>query len=152
MKSLRTIIVDDEELARSIIREYLEDHPEVVIEDVPREAMERGLREFYPILLENKAKFGVKPTHTLEELLQLHELVPELMQLFLVRVGGESLQPPRRPVDSFGVAASEIASRVSRGREGFLLRESAAVGRGGRNRERVAVRSRIEYPAEFDSL
>ena len=32
MKSLRTIIVDDEELARSIIREYLEDHPEVVIE------------------------------------------------------------------------------------------------------------------------
>jgi len=32
MELIRTIIVDDEELARSIIREYLEDHPEVVIE------------------------------------------------------------------------------------------------------------------------
>ena len=32
MEPIRTIIVDDEELARSIIREYLEGHPEVVIE------------------------------------------------------------------------------------------------------------------------
>jgi two-component system, LytTR family, response regulator len=32
MVPLRTIIVDDEELARSIIREYLEGHPEVIIE------------------------------------------------------------------------------------------------------------------------
>jgi two-component system LytT family response regulator len=32
MDSIRTIIVDDEELARSIIREYLGDHPEIVIE------------------------------------------------------------------------------------------------------------------------
>jgi two-component system LytT family response regulator len=32
MEPIRTIIVDDEELARSIIREYLEGHPEVEIE------------------------------------------------------------------------------------------------------------------------
>jgi two-component system LytT family response regulator len=32
METIRTIVVDDEELARSIIREYLGDHPEVVID------------------------------------------------------------------------------------------------------------------------
>lgn len=32
MGPIRTIIVDDEDLARSIIREYLEGHPEIVIE------------------------------------------------------------------------------------------------------------------------
>lgn len=77
--------------ARKHIRRVTREHPEVTIEDVPREEIERGLREFYPILLENKAKFGAKPTHTLEELLRLNELVPELMQLFLVRVGGEPI-------------------------------------------------------------
>ena len=51
--------------------------------------MERGLTEFYPILLENKAKFEAKPTHTLEELLRLNELLPDLMKLFLVRVNEE---------------------------------------------------------------
>ena len=38
-----------------------------------------------------KAKYGVKPTHTLEELLRLNELEPELMQLFVVRVNGEAI-------------------------------------------------------------
>lgn len=39
--------------------------------------------EFYPILLENKAKFDVKPTHTLEELYRIEELLPGMMTLFM---------------------------------------------------------------------
>lgn len=40
--------------------------------------------QFYPILLDNKARHNVKPTHTLEELLKLKELLPENLRLFLV--------------------------------------------------------------------
>jgi lipid II:glycine glycyltransferase (peptidoglycan interpeptide bridge formation enzyme) len=37
---------------------------------------------FYPILLENKAKFKLKPTHSLSELIKLFELFPERIHLF----------------------------------------------------------------------
>lgn len=40
--------------------------------------------QFYPILLENKAKHEVKPTHSLEELLRLKELLPKNIKLFMV--------------------------------------------------------------------
>ena len=75
--------------ARKDIRRMLRVHPELEIEQVAN--MESGLREFYPILLDNKAKHAAKPTHTLDELLHLHALLPELMQLFLVRVNGEAV-------------------------------------------------------------
>jgi hypothetical protein len=75
--------------ARKHIRRVQREHPEIHIEEVPNADLERGLKEFYPILLENKAKFGAKPTHSLEELLKLHELLPSLMKLFLVRVADE---------------------------------------------------------------
>jgi hypothetical protein len=39
---------------------------------------------FYPILIKNKARHGVKPTHTLDELLILKKLLPENLTLFLV--------------------------------------------------------------------
>jgi hypothetical protein len=39
---------------------------------------------FYPILLNNKAKHNVKPTHTLDELLKLKELLPEHLKLFMI--------------------------------------------------------------------
>jgi hypothetical protein len=42
---------------------------------------------FYPILEKNKAKFNVKPTHTLGELLKLKELLPDNLKLFLVYLG-----------------------------------------------------------------
>ncbi|MBD3316581.1 MAG: GNAT family N-acetyltransferase [Chitinivibrionales bacterium] len=42
-----------------------------------------AFEEFYPILLKNKAKFGVQPTHTLEELRRIHALVPGMMKLFV---------------------------------------------------------------------
>ena len=50
---------------------------------------ERNAGGINPILLENKAKYNAKPTHTLEELLRLHDLLPDFMKLFLVRVGEE---------------------------------------------------------------
>jgi lipid II:glycine glycyltransferase (peptidoglycan interpeptide bridge formation enzyme) len=40
--------------------------------------------EFYPILLENKSRHDVKPTHTLEDLLKLKELLPDNLKLFMV--------------------------------------------------------------------
>ena len=40
--------------------------------------------EFYPILLDNKARHDVKPTHSLEDLLKLKELLPDNLKLFMV--------------------------------------------------------------------
>lgn len=40
--------------------------------------------EFYPILLENKARHNVKPTHSYEDLLKLKELLPDCLKLFMV--------------------------------------------------------------------
>jgi len=40
--------------------------------------------EFYPILVENKARHHVRPTHSLEELIRLKELLPESLKLFMV--------------------------------------------------------------------
>jgi len=39
---------------------------------------------FHDILLKNKAKHGVKPTHTLEDMLKLKELMPENLKMMLV--------------------------------------------------------------------
>ncbi|MFI5263441.1 MAG: GNAT family N-acetyltransferase, partial [Candidatus Kapaibacterium sp.] len=77
--------------ARKHIRRVFREHPEVLIEEVVSAAMTEGLKEFYPILLENKAKFGAKPTHSLEELVRLNLLLPDLMKLFLVRVNGDPI-------------------------------------------------------------
>ncbi len=40
--------------------------------------------EFYPILLNNKARHDVKPTHTYEDLIKLKELMPDYLKLFMV--------------------------------------------------------------------
>lgn len=42
------------------------------------------LDEFYPILLDNKSRHNVKPTHSLEDLLKLKELLPDNLKLFMV--------------------------------------------------------------------
>ncbi len=47
--------------------------------------------QFYPILLANKARHNAKPTHTLEELYRLQELVPEHLRLLLVYHKGEPI-------------------------------------------------------------
>ena len=49
-----------------------------------RVEMNERYNQFYPILLENKARHDVKPTHSLEELIKLKELLPENILLFMV--------------------------------------------------------------------
>lgn len=72
---------------RKYIRRIQREHPEVNVREVAREDMEEGLRTFYPILLENKSKYNARPTHSLDELVRLNELLPDLMKLFLVYKG-----------------------------------------------------------------
>ena len=40
--------------------------------------------QFYPILVKNKSRHHVKPTHTSDELLRLKKLLPENLRLFMV--------------------------------------------------------------------
>jgi lipid II:glycine glycyltransferase (peptidoglycan interpeptide bridge formation enzyme) len=40
--------------------------------------------EFYPILLDNKARHNVKPTHSYDDLIKLTELLPDRLKLFMV--------------------------------------------------------------------
>jgi len=40
--------------------------------------------EFYPILVDNKARHDVKPTHSLEDLIKLTKLLPDRLVLFMV--------------------------------------------------------------------
>jgi len=47
--------------------------------------------QFYPILIENKARHDVKPTHSYEDLLKLKELLPDNLKLFMVYVGDEPI-------------------------------------------------------------
>jgi hypothetical protein len=76
--------------ARKHIRRVLKMN-EVWIEESRPETLRKMLHEFYPILIENKAKYNAKPTHNLEELLRIEELLPDFMKLFLVRVGEEPI-------------------------------------------------------------
>ncbi len=78
-------------VARKHIRRVTRENPTVWIEESQPESIREMLAEFYPILLENKAKYNAKPTHTLDELLKLNELLPDFMKLFLVRVGEEPI-------------------------------------------------------------
>jgi lipid II:glycine glycyltransferase (peptidoglycan interpeptide bridge formation enzyme) len=47
--------------------------------------------EFYPILLENKARHNVKPTHSYEDLLRLKALLPDNLKLFMVYLGDKPI-------------------------------------------------------------
>lgn len=78
-------------VARKHVRHVTRTHPEVWIEESQPATLRDMLTEFYPILLENKAKYHAKPTHSFDELLQLETLLPDFMKLFLVRVGDEAI-------------------------------------------------------------
>lgn len=69
---------------RRNIRKTLK-HPEISVE------INERYDEFYPILLENKARHDVKPTHSYEDLLRLKELLPESMKLFMVYLAGKPI-------------------------------------------------------------
>ena len=59
--------------------------------------------EFYPILIENKSRHNVKPTHSYEDLLKLKELMPERLKLYMVYlkdkpIGGSLMFYPNKNV------------------------------------------------------
>jgi hypothetical protein len=70
--------------ARRYIHKYLREHS-LQIE------ISQDYDAFYPILLTNKQRHGVKPTHTLEELHTLRKLLPENLVLFLVKNGSKPI-------------------------------------------------------------
>ena len=47
--------------------------------------------EFYPILIENKARHNVKPTHSLPDIYKLAELFPEAIKLFMLYHKGKPI-------------------------------------------------------------
>ena len=47
--------------------------------------------EFYPILLENKARHNVKPTHSFDDLIRLKNLLPDNLKLFMVYYKGKPI-------------------------------------------------------------
>ncbi len=49
------------------------------------ELSDSNLETFYPLLLDNRARLGVTPTHTLDELKHLRDLVSDQLSLTLVR-------------------------------------------------------------------
>ncbi|MGA1873929.1 MAG: GNAT family N-acetyltransferase [Thermoplasmatota archaeon] len=50
--------------------------------------IENDFDTFYPILVENKGKFDLDPTHSLDELKRLDELLPGKLKLFMARMDG----------------------------------------------------------------
>ncbi|MCO6472718.1 MAG: GNAT family N-acetyltransferase [Melioribacteraceae bacterium] len=59
--------------------------------------------QFYPILLENKARHNVKPTHSYDDLLKLKQLLPNNLMLFMVYlkdrpIGGSLMFYPNKNV------------------------------------------------------
>lgn len=56
-----------------------------------RAELSNDIKAFYPILLDNKKKFGVSPTHTLEELERLKELFPNDIKLLLAFKGNKPI-------------------------------------------------------------
>jgi len=73
----RDIISRFQQTVRRNIRKTLKDS------DIRVEINDR-YDEFYPILVDNKARHGVKPTHSYEDLLKLKELLPDNLKLFMV--------------------------------------------------------------------
>ncbi len=70
---------------RSAIRGAIRDGVEV------NEAAADQLARFHEVLVENRARHGATPTHTLEELYRIFELVPDRVRLFLCTRAGELL-------------------------------------------------------------
>ncbi len=60
------------------------------IKDLRIEINER-YDQFYPILVENKAKHDAKPTHSYEDLIRLKQLLPENLVLFMVYLGDKPI-------------------------------------------------------------
>jgi hypothetical protein len=68
---------------------HAEKQADLVVKEIDKVALQSELQEFYPIMVENKARLGTTPTHTLEDLLRLNDLLPDLIKLFTARLSGE---------------------------------------------------------------
>ena len=73
----RDIISRFKPTIRRNLRKYLND-PDLRVE------INERYDEFYPILIENKARHNVKPTHSLDDLYKLKALLPDNLALFMV--------------------------------------------------------------------
>ena len=71
---------DFDKRARNAIRKAVKSGVEVIIGD--------DYESFYPILTENKRKFNLPPTHTLDELRKIKRLLPDMLKLFLAYKDG----------------------------------------------------------------
>lgn len=71
------IISRFQQTVRRNIRKTFKD-PDICVE------MNDRYDEFYPILIDNKARHNVKPTHTYEDLMRLKELLPDNLKLFML--------------------------------------------------------------------
>ncbi len=80
----KDFLSDFQSTARRYIHKYLREKTLTV-------EMNEDFESFYPILLNNKARHGVKPTHSLEELFRLKKLLPENIVLFLVYKGSKPI-------------------------------------------------------------
>ncbi len=80
---------DFDPIAKRYIRRAKSHYPGVTIEEITAENFEKSLEEFYPIIVSNKARRDAKPTHSLEDLKRLNELLPNLIKLWLLRLDGE---------------------------------------------------------------
>jgi hypothetical protein len=59
-------------------------------DDIKVEINER-YDEFYPILLDNKARHDIKPTHSYDDLMKLKELMPDQLKLFMLYYKGKPI-------------------------------------------------------------
>jgi len=73
----RDIISRFQPTVRRNVRKSLKD-PDIRVE------INERYDEFYPILLSNKARHNVKPTHSYEDLIKLTQLMPDNLKLFMV--------------------------------------------------------------------
>ncbi len=73
---------------RTAVRKALKEKL-TVDEDIP--LSDANLETFYPLLWDNRRRLGVTPTHSLEELRRLRDLVPEHLSLSLVRQGKRAI-------------------------------------------------------------
>lgn len=77
-------VKDFQSTARRYIHKYLREHT-LKIE------ISQDYESFYPILWKNKQRHGVQPTHSLEDLLKLTNLLPDNLVLFLVKKGSKPI-------------------------------------------------------------
>ena len=78
------IIARFQQTVRRNIRKAIND-PDIQV------VMNDDYKSFYPILIENKARHDVKPTHTLDDLLKLKKLFPDNILLFMVYYKGKPI-------------------------------------------------------------